>query len=704
MTGADTKFEDRVVISGIGQSAIGRRLGRSPLALTLDAITAALDDAGLAPRRRRRDRHVPRWRHRLGAGFAGPPLAEVYDAFGLDVDFMLGNFEGPAQLGPVLTGSLAIDAGLVRHVVVYRTVTEGTRTATRERGARAGRARRLVEAVDHAVRWRPGTARVRAARAPPLPRVRHDARAARPDRAHRASPRAAEPEGRLPRSDDDGRLPVGAHDRRPAVPVRLRRALRRFHRVRPVARRLRVRRARRRSSASKRWAWHRRRGRSTRSTSTSSRDCARPRRCGAAPTSRPADVDVAGLYDGFSILTMLWLEALGFCGLGESGPFVEGGERITLGGELPINPNGGQLSGGRLHGLGFVHEMCLQLRGGAGARQVAVGPGRRGGGGRGPVRRLHAAAGGRRMTDAADPRAPLRAPHTVAFSYERSVGGATEQFLRGLARAEVWGSRMPDGRVVVPPVDHDPATGAPSEAFVRVGDAGVVRTWTWVADPTTDHPLTGRSRSRSSSSTAPTRRCSTWSTSATRREWRRASGCAPTGATDESAASATSARSSPTGRGGRSRLGRARSPTTSPSSSDVRLHYTFEPGLVLSSFYRALGERRIEGGRCASCGKVFVPPHDHCPACGTGPMPPVRPRRRGHGGVVRGRPPSRARGWTSSCRSGGRGSASTAPTFPSPTCSARSRPPTSASANAWRRCGTREPPSSWEAIALLPPA
>ena len=85
---------------------------------------------------------------------------------------------------------------------------------------------------------------------------------------------------------------------------------------------------------------------------------------------RPGDVDVAGLYDGFSILTMLWLEALGFCGLGESGPFVEGGTRIALGGELPINTNGGQLSGGRLHGLGFVHEMCLQLRGEAAERQV----------------------------------------------------------------------------------------------------------------------------------------------------------------------------------------------------------------------------------------------------------------------------------------------------------------------------------------------
>src|SRR5205823_14688435 len=85
---------------------------------------------------------------------------------------------------------------------------------------------------------------------------------------------------------------------------------------------------------------------------------------------RPGHVDVAGLYDGFSILTMLWLEALGFCGRGESGTFVGDGSRISLGGALPLNTNGGQLSGGRLHGLGFVHETCLQLRGQAKERQV----------------------------------------------------------------------------------------------------------------------------------------------------------------------------------------------------------------------------------------------------------------------------------------------------------------------------------------------
>lgn len=89
---------------------------------------------------------------------------------------------------------------------------------------------------------------------------------------------------------------------------------------------------------------------------------------------KPADLDVAELYDGFTFLTIAWLEALGICGDGEAGPFVEGGARIAREGQLPLNTYGGQLSAGRMHGYWALHEGCLQLRGEAGERQVTRRP------------------------------------------------------------------------------------------------------------------------------------------------------------------------------------------------------------------------------------------------------------------------------------------------------------------------------------------
>jgi hypothetical protein len=61
---------------------------------------------------------------------------------------------------------------------------------------------------------------------------------------------------------------------------------------------------------------------------------------------------------------------LRLCPIGESGPFIEGGHRIAREGVLPVNTHGGQLSAGRLHGYGFLHEACVQLWGEGGERQV----------------------------------------------------------------------------------------------------------------------------------------------------------------------------------------------------------------------------------------------------------------------------------------------------------------------------------------------
>jgi acetyl-CoA acetyltransferase len=358
------KFEDDVVIAGIGQSAVGRRLGRAPLALTLDAITAAVADAGLSLDDIGGLAAYPGGGTSVGPGFGGPSLADVYDALGLDVDFMMGGFEGPAQLGPVISGSLAISAGLTRHVVVFRTVTEGSaRHEARVKGT-SGEPERWAEGVE-------GPAAVSYA----LLARRHFheygtsreqlAQIALTARAHAGlNPHAV---FREPLSLDeylsarmiadplclydcdvhcDGSTAIvlsyaGYAADAPGPVVRLEAVG-----VAPPARSQHAQHADLLPGLrAARQMWGR-------------------------TDLRPADVDVAGLYDGFSILTMFWLEALGFCGIGESGAFVAGGQRIALGGELPLNTNGGQLSGGRLHGLGFVHEMCLQLRGQAGRRQA----------------------------------------------------------------------------------------------------------------------------------------------------------------------------------------------------------------------------------------------------------------------------------------------------------------------------------------------
>jgi uncharacterized protein len=220
----------------------------------------------------------------------------------------------------------------------------------------------------------------------------------------------------------------------------------------------------------------------------------------------------------------------------------------------------------------------------------------------------------------------LRAPHEVAFSYTRSVAGAEHRFLSGLARAELWGSRSADGRVTVPPVDWDPETGAEVDGFVRLGERGVVRSWTWIAEPQPDDPspqpfalalihLEGADTSMLHIVDAPDEAamrtgmvvCADWRVERVGaiRDLRAFVPC-------------------DSGRDGPS----APNPASSPPDliadlevvSQMVLRYTYEPGLALTGFLGALSERRIQGGRCPTCRGVYVPPHSTCPACRSGPM------------------------------------------------------------------------------------
>jgi acetyl-CoA acetyltransferase len=77
----------------------------------------------------------------------------------------------------------------------------------------------------------------------------------------------------------------------------------------------------------------------------------------------PDDVDVALLYDHFTGMVLLQLEDYGFCGIGESGPFVAGGNIRWPGGRLPVNTHGGNLSEAYIIGMTHVKEAVEQLRG-----------------------------------------------------------------------------------------------------------------------------------------------------------------------------------------------------------------------------------------------------------------------------------------------------------------------------------------------------
>jgi uncharacterized OB-fold protein len=84
---------------------------------------------------------------------------------------------------------------------------------------------------------------------------------------------------------------------------------------------------------------------------------------------------------------------------------------------------------------------------------------------------------------------PLRAPYVLEYTYRHSVGPVIGRFLSGLREGRIEGARTAAGKVLVPPVEHDPATGEPIVDFVPVGETGTVTTWAWVGEPRPRQPL-----------------------------------------------------------------------------------------------------------------------------------------------------------------------------------------------------------------------
>jgi acetyl-CoA acetyltransferase len=352
-------FERRVIVTGLGLSDVGRHLERGGLDLALDAALAAVADAGL----QRADidglASMP---------FGDRPPEEVVDALGLQLNWMGGANAG-AQLGVIMNAAMAIASGLCRHVLVYRSVAQLGGMLGSASGALpeptgpwewhvpfheysavnfiAMQARRYMHdygASKEHLGWVALNARRHAAR-----NEHAVLRAPLTMRDYLDAPMISDPLGRL-----DCDLPVEG-----AVGLVLSAAETAADCPQPPVHLEAVG-----------CANHDTHGWEPRADfpAMAAEDAAR--QMWARTDLAPADVDVAELYDGFSILTLSWLEALGFCGEGEAGAFVTGGERIDLGGQLPLNTYGGQLSAGRLHGFWLFHEAVLQLRGQAGDRQV----------------------------------------------------------------------------------------------------------------------------------------------------------------------------------------------------------------------------------------------------------------------------------------------------------------------------------------------
>lgn len=93
------------------------------------------------------------------------------------------------------------------------------------------------------------------------------------------------------------------------------------------------------------------------------------------------------------------------------------------------------------------------------------------------------------MGDTAGSQEMLRAPLTIGYDFQRTTGPVIGAFLTALRDQSVLGIRDTEGRVVCPPVEYDPQTGAPLTEMVEVGTEGTVTSWSWVADTRDGQPL-----------------------------------------------------------------------------------------------------------------------------------------------------------------------------------------------------------------------
>ena len=374
-------LERRAVISGAAQSDIGRRLYRTGIDLTVEAALRAIEDAGLTAA----DIDGVSTYPGFGGSFGGAMGAELHEALRLSLNWRNAGVETAGPLGAVHNAVLAVAAGLARHVLVFRTVVEGSGGPLRPGGGIGGGGAAAGSAGPFQFMIPYGAASAACWVACYAQRHMHDYGTTREQlgaiavngRANAAAnPKAIYTD---PMTIDDYLAvrmisePLCLYDC--DVPCDGSTAIVVSHRdYAPDAAAPAVGINAMGTAIRGRPSWDQ----FDDLTSMMMRHTA------ASMWERteltPDDVDTAQLYDGFSWLTLAWIEAMGFCAKGESGSYVEGGANIAPDGPMPLNTSGGQLSAGRLHGFGHLHEAVMQLRGTAniqvaGCEVAAVGAG-----------------------------------------------------------------------------------------------------------------------------------------------------------------------------------------------------------------------------------------------------------------------------------------------------------------------------------------
>jgi acetyl-CoA acetyltransferase/uncharacterized OB-fold protein len=371
MVSAD-KFERRVALTGIGMSEVGRRLMRAPLALAVEACLAAVADAGLELSDIDGLSTYPG--SGIASGHSEGGVTALEEALRIRPTWHNGGPETSGQTGSVVTAMLAVAAGLCRHVLCFRTVWEATHTEL----IRRGRIHESRARIGGDMQWRMPFGAMSAANWIGMNASQYFHRfgggretlgwIALNARANAGRNPAAI--YRDPLTMDDylsARMittPFGLYDcdvpcdGSVAVIVSAVDAARDLRRAPVLVEAVGT-------QITERVSWDQ-------GTVTHEPQVFGPAAHLWSRTDlRPADVDVAELYDGFTFNCLSWLEGLGFCGVGEAPEFLDGGARIALDGVIPLNTHGGQLSAGRTHGYGFLHEAVVQLRGDGGERQVS---------------------------------------------------------------------------------------------------------------------------------------------------------------------------------------------------------------------------------------------------------------------------------------------------------------------------------------------